>query len=674
MKVFFLKKEKQLTDVVNAKNFPNIDLNVSMKLEINHKTIRLALLIRKVEEKFLELFSQGKLNGTVHTCVGQEFSAIAFAGQLMNKDFVFSNHRCHGHYIAFTDDTRGLIAELLGKKSGTCGGVGSSQHLCYQNFFSNGIQGGIVPVAAGYALANKLKENQAIGIVYIGDGTLGEGALYETLNIIAKWEIPLLVVCENNFYAQSTPQNVNLAGDILLRAESFGIKTFKGNTWEPDHLLRNAKEGIDYVRKTSKPAFFLVETYRLNAHSKGDDDRSKEEVDLYKEKDFLTLFQRESPEYYEIYAKETDALIDAYVQEIINEEELTLDEYFQPTKQTFEDKWITLESINKRQVELINRFFTEEMKRNDEVVFIGEDVLSPYGGAFKVARDLSFIKPGRVFSTPISEAAIVGISNGLALNGFKPFAEIMFGDFITLAFDQILNHASKFYHIFNHKVTCPVVIRTPMGGRRGYGPTHSQTLDKFLVGIDNVLVVALNTLIDPAIVYQNVMLHQHPVIVIENKTDYGKKILPSKAQNFVFERNDEPFPVIRVKPVVSIPELTIVTYGGMAEVIVNMLEDIFFEANLKPELIVLTKISPLDNSSILQSVNRTKKLLIVEEGSAEGGIGSEVIASVVELMNEKIMAKRIAGMGVPIPSVKSLENIVLPDKARIIKEIIHHFK
>ena len=190
------------------------------KKTINHKILKDALRIRKVEEKFLELFSQGKLNGTVpHTCVGQEFSAVAFAGQLKKKDFIFSNHRCHGHYLAFTGDTRGLLAELLGKASGTCGGIGSSQHLCHNNFFSNGIQGGIVPVAAGYALGNKLRNTGAVGIVFIGDGTLGEGTLYETMNIISKWEIPLLIVCENNFYAQSTPQHINLAGDILARAE-----------------------------------------------------------------------------------------------------------------------------------------------------------------------------------------------------------------------------------------------------------------------------------------------------------------------------------------------------------------------------------------------------------------------------------------------------------------------
>src|SRR5258708_4868639 len=219
---------------------------------INHRIIREALRIRKVEEKFLELFSQGKLNGTVHTCVGQEFSALAFAGQLKKKDFIFSNHRCHGHYIAFTGNTRGLLAELLGKSSGTCGGIGSSQHLCHNNFFSNGIQGGIVPVSAGYALGNKLKGNGAVSVVFIGDGTLGEGTLYETMNIISKWEIPLLSVCENNFYAQSTPQQINLAGDIQARNGGFGNRTGHRENWSPECLVAKVQEAIGHGRHATK--------------------------------------------------------------------------------------------------------------------------------------------------------------------------------------------------------------------------------------------------------------------------------------------------------------------------------------------------------------------------------------------------------------------------------------
>ena len=638
---------------------------------INHKVIKEALTIRRVEEKFLELFSLGKLNGTVHTCVGQEFSAIAFAGQIEKKDFIFSNHRCHGHYIAFTNDVRGLLAELLGKASGTCGGIGSSQHLCRNNFYSNGIQGGILPVAAGYALANKLKKNGAIGIVFIGDGTLGEGALYETMNIISKWEIPLLIVCENNYYAQSTPQSINLAGTVNGRPEAFAIKTFEGNTWHVDELLKKAQTAINYVRTEGKPAFFHCETYRLNAHSKGDDDRDENEVQGYRTTDYLMRFAAEEPEYYDRFLTSIDERINAMTEAILNENDLSLEKYFEPlTEQNTSIEWKAIEPINKRQVELINTFFKEKIKQDDKVVFIGEDVLSPYGGAFKIARDLSFISPERVFSTPISEAAIVGISNGLALNGFKPFAEIMFGDFVTLALDQIINHASKFHHMYNKQINCPVVIRTPMGGHRGYGPTHSQTLDRFLIGIDNVTTVALNTFIDPTIIFQTVYEEKHPVIIIENKVDYGKKIAQNQSKHFTYSISQDRYPVVHIKPVVSEPNLTIVCYGGMADLLANALEDIFVNCDIKPELIVPTIISDTSVVSIIkESVEQTRRLLIVEEGSSYGGYGGELIASLIELLTTTIKVRRIGALPVPIPSVKSLESQVLPNKERIIKEI-----
>jgi 2-oxoisovalerate dehydrogenase E1 component len=310
---------------------------------------------------------------------------------------------------------------------------------------------------------------------------------------------------------------------------------------------------------------------------------------------------------------------------------------------------------------------------DDRTVFLGEDILSPYGGAFKVTKELSALRPDRVFSTPISESAITGISNGLALNGFKPFGEIMFGDFMTLAFDQIINHASKFHHMFNKKVNCPVVIRTPMGGRRGYGPTHSQTLDKFLVGIDNVKTVALNTFFDPAIIYESIFREEHPVIVIENKTDYGKRVLSHKHTNFIYERNEDVFPVVRVRPAVSTPTITIVAYGGMADEMMSILEAIFMETDLKPELIVPSLISQLPIDIIVQSVSDTGRLVVIEEGSGYAGIGSELLASVAERVAEKIKMKRIAAYPVPIPAVKSLEHAVLPEKHRIIKEIKETF-
>ena len=160
-----------------------------------------AYLIRSVEQRFLELFSEGRLFGTTHTCIGQELSAVCLARHLGPDDVLFSNHRCHGHYIAATDDVEGLIAEVMGKPTGVCSGKGGSQHLCNGNFYSNGIQGGIVPVSAGIALAQKLEGGDAVAVACIGDGTLGEGVVYEALNIAAKWRLPLLVLLENNLYS-----------------------------------------------------------------------------------------------------------------------------------------------------------------------------------------------------------------------------------------------------------------------------------------------------------------------------------------------------------------------------------------------------------------------------------------------------------------------------------------
>ncbi len=628
--------------------------------------IREAITIRTVENKFLSLFAEGKLNGTVHTSVGQEFSAIAFAGQLKSSDFVFSNHRCHGHYISFTKDITGLIAELLGKKSGICGGIGSSQHLQNGNFYSNGIQGGIVPLAAGYSLANQLNNDTSIGVVFIGDGTLGEGIVYETFNIVSKWKIPLIIVCEDNHYAQSTPSSKSLAGSIVKRAESFGIKTAKGATNRPEELILKAKSSIDLVRGLREPLFFHVDTYRLNAHSKGDDDRSIEEIDQYSSDDYINKFAIDNPKYYSKLRNEIVVKVDKLAIELLNDDELTLSEYFEETLKKSTYSWNDIEEVDERLVQRINLFFHDAMSKDEKIVFMGEDVHSPYGGAFKVSKDLSLKYPERVFTTPISEAAITGIANGMALNGYKPFVEIMFGDFITLAFDQIINHASKFHHMYNKKVNCPVVIRTPMGGGRGYGPTHSQSLEKYLLGIENAKTIAINSLIDPLISFKHILKEQNPIIVIENKTEYGKKIKINKSKYFRYVLSDHDYPIVKVEPKISNPEVTIVTYGKMGRLVTDHIEQLFIETDLKIELLVLTQLCPIQIEPIIESLQKSKRLLTIEEGNGIAGFGSEVISLAKENLKIDFNVERVSALPVPIPSVKNLEEKVLPSLESII--------
>ena len=624
-----------------------------------------ALLIRRTEDTFLDLFNQGKMNGTVHTCSGQEFSALAFTNTLNEDDFIFSNHRCHGHYLAKTGDVSGLISELMGKQSGTCAGIGSSQHLCNKNFYSNGIQGGILPVSAGMALSSKIDGNGQIGLVFIGDGTLGEGVVYETMNLISLLNIPLLIICENNQYAQSTKIENNLAGSILARPEAFGLKTYHSNTWNPEELFLNADESIEYVRNECKPAFHLVDTYRLNHHSKSDDNRDPEEVDQFALKDPLNRFKEERPDTFEIFLNNANELIDAAVKDAEEEKELSGKDYIGLSPQDNHDagSFSPIDSSKQRVVSRINAFFHDRIDKDKKLIFLGEDILSPYGGAFKVSEGLSEKFPANVISTPISEGAIAGISNGLALAGKRPFLEIMFGDFMTLCFDQIVNHASKFHHMYNKKINCPVVIRTPMGGGRGYGPTHSQTLDKHLVGIDNVKVFAINSFIDPYTIYENIYENEHhPVIVIENKIDYGRFIGDKRNNSYDLKKSNDTYPYVTCMPKSTQADVTLVTYGGISSDVFSQLDDIFLETEHIPEMIILSQISPIDINQILGSVSLTKKIIFIEEGGKDFGIGAEVISRVAEELGQKItLCARIAALSVPIPSARETEEYVLPN-------------
>ena len=246
------------------------------------RVYRSMLLIREFENRLLELFSEGKLSGTTHTCVGQEAIAVSVIEYLQEDDVVFSNHRCHGHYLAREDDPEGLLAEIMGRVGGTCGGRGGSQHLQRKNFYSNGIQGSYMPIVVGMALAEREKNSDSIVVGFIGDGTWGEGAVYEALNLAGLWKVPLLVVVEDNGYAQSTPQNLNLAGRLIDRPASFGLSCGEIESNDVYDLMPRFRDLIGKVRQSKQVHVEIVHTYRFNAHSKGDDDRPKQEIDDWK--------------------------------------------------------------------------------------------------------------------------------------------------------------------------------------------------------------------------------------------------------------------------------------------------------------------------------------------------------------------------------------------------------
>lgn len=246
--------------------------------------------VRRFEETLLDLFSQGKLVGTTHTYIGQEANGVGVIDHLDPAvDTVFSNHRCHGHYLAFADDPFGLLCEVMGRAPGVCGGKGGSQHLCKGNFYSNGVLGSIVPVATGIALAEKREGSGAVSTVFLGDGTLGEGVTYESLNLASLWTLPVLFVVENNHYAQSTPVELELAGSITARAEAFGVEATELDTTDVEEVHAAAGTAVTRIRETGAPFWLVLHTYRFSPHSKGDDNRDQAEIDARRERDPLKV-------------------------------------------------------------------------------------------------------------------------------------------------------------------------------------------------------------------------------------------------------------------------------------------------------------------------------------------------------------------------------------------------
>ncbi|HKZ55051.1 MAG TPA: thiamine pyrophosphate-dependent dehydrogenase E1 component subunit alpha [Anaerolineales bacterium] len=250
---------------------------------------RRMLRIRRFEETVLDSFTRGLLHGTTHTYIGQEANAVGVLAWREQGDVVVSNHRCHGHFLAYGGGLRTLAAELMGRATGVCGGRGGSQHIHWQDFYSSGILGGTLPLAVGMAFAEKAHGLGRIVFVFLGDGALGEGAVYESLNMASLWHLPLLIALENNGYAQSTPIRLSMAGEIALRFRAFGIPCEELDTTDVLEIRDTAGAAATSTRSGAGPHALILNTYRFSPHSKGDDTRDPQEIARYRARDPLPL-------------------------------------------------------------------------------------------------------------------------------------------------------------------------------------------------------------------------------------------------------------------------------------------------------------------------------------------------------------------------------------------------
>jgi pyruvate dehydrogenase E1 component alpha subunit len=274
----------------------------------------LLLLIRRFEQALLRLFGEGLIDGTTHTCIGQEYVPVALKPLLADGDYVFSNHRGHGHYLARHQDPVALLAEIMGRAGGVCAGVGGSQHLHQDTYFSTGVQGESLPIAVGAAL--HLKHTGGLALAYIGDGTFGEGAVYEALNMASLWEVPLIVVVENNRIAQTTPLAQHMAGSIRARAAGFDIAYRYFET----HDIPAIRSELAPLMRTGKPLVVEFDTIRLGPHSKGDDTRDEAEVLALHARDWCAAYEKAFPEQFATADTAARHIVDSAVAEVISRE------------------------------------------------------------------------------------------------------------------------------------------------------------------------------------------------------------------------------------------------------------------------------------------------------------------------------------------------------------------
>ena len=466
---------------------------------------RSMLRIRRFDEGVMDLFKEGLVKGTAHSYVGQEAVAAGACAALTRDDFVVSHHRGHGHCIAKGASLQKMMAELMGRATGYCRGLGGSMHIAdleLNILGANGIVGAGIGIGTGAGLSNKLRANGAVGVVFFGDGAVNEGIFHECLNIASVWKLPVVYLCENNQYALSTPSKDSTSIDILSkRASAYSLP---GITVDGNDVLAvygAVSEAVARARRGEGPSLIEALTYRWGDHSMRANlprYRTESEEVEWRKLDAVARFKHKLETEYG-YAEDALAQIGADVEaELLAARQFAISSP-EPTVEDLDDAvyaphYRPAEPVPAAARELsfaeaIKEALAQEMERDSRVFVLGEDV-GKIGGIFAATRGLiEKFGPERVRDTPISEGAIAACAVGAAVTGLRPVAEVQIFDFITLMMDMIVNQSAKFRFMLGGKPTVPLVIRGPQGGGIRLAAQHSQSLEAWFTHVPGLVVL-----------------------------------------------------------------------------------------------------------------------------------------------------------------------------------------
>lgn len=657
---------------------------------------RQMLEIRLLEDHIANLLGKGVLRGASHLYAGQEAVAVGAIAALREDDLITSTHRGHGHAhahgdrVAKTEEAKQehynkMMAEVLGRWTGYCKGKGGSMHIAdvaHGNLGATGIVGGNIPVAVGAALAQKLMGTDRVVLCFFGDGAANTGNFHEALNMASIWDLPVIFVVENNLYAMSVPwKKASKLDDIAARASAYGMPGEIVDGMDVLAVRGAVAKAVERARRGLGPTLIEAKTYRYYGHSHSDPRvyRTKEEEKHWRERDPISTLREKlieagllKPEENEQIEKKAHQKLLAAMRFSEESPEPPPEEVdtgvYAPSKTTPEDRQREAALRKKvrsdpttRQISYaaaIQEALREEMRRDERVFVLGEDV-GLYGGAYGATRGLiEEFGEWRVIDTPISEATIGGAAVGAAMAGMRPVAEIMYVDFTPLAMDQIANQGAKNRYMFGGKTIVPMVIRTEGGAGRAIAAHHSQSLEALWTHFPGIYVVMPATPYDVKGLLKAAIRDDNPVMFIEHKMLYKEKG-PVPEEEYVI-----PLGVADIKR--EGRHVTLVTYSRM---VLRALEaaEILAREGIEVEVVDLRCLKPLDIETVVQSVKKTGRFVGVTEAYENTSFINEVMAQVNELAFDWLDAPmiRVAARNVPVPRAEVLEDQAIPNVERI---------
>jgi 2-oxoisovalerate dehydrogenase E1 component len=634
--------------------------------------------IRRFEESASELFKKGVIKGTAHSYAGEEAIAAGTCANLNADDYVGSYHRGHGHCIAKGARLDRMMAELMGKSTGYCGGLGGSMHIAdleLNILGANGIVGATMPLGAGAALTATLRKTSQVSVAFFGDGGANQGVFHEALNLAAVWKLPMIFVCENNQYALNTAfHQTTSVPHIADRASAYGVpgKTIDGN--DAVEVYQVVGDAIARARRGEGPSLIEAMTWRWGPHSMRAnlrEPRTDADMAAWKARDPLIRLEermaaaRVAPE--EIAAikacveQEVEAAIAFGTQSPDPTPEILDSAVYAPHQTHTEPK-----DKGERQLtytEALNEALDQEMQRDPSVFILGEDIAET-GGIFQVTKGLlAKYGPERVRDTPISEATFCGAAVGAAIAGMRPIVEIQIFDFVTQMMDMIVNQAAKFRFMNGGVAKVPVVIRGPQGGGIRLAAQHSQSLEAWFAHVPGLVVVAPSNPYDAKGLLISAIRDDNPVMFLEHKMLYlsERGLVPKEPYAIPIGRAD-------VKREGS--DITVVATQAMVAKALSAAA-VLKQEGISVEVIDPRTIRPLDEETILTSVRKTHRLVVAHEACRNGGFGAEVAARITEEAFKDLNAPvfRVAARDTPMPFNDKLETAVIPSRDAIMSAV-----